>query len=128
MIRALAIFALLCGVLFIYGFLMADRIRITTRTAKPRPDFYVMITLPSVTPDYRWLKVFGCSAEMLEDAGVRCIPEGWDTSSMKETRIDQRQYEVPWGSRVPKGMLQVSAVVFDQEWKVLAQGQTVVFR
>jgi hypothetical protein len=123
-----AAFALVCGVLFIYGFLAPNRIQISTRTEKPSKAFYVMVTLPDVTPEHRWVKVFLCAAEIIEDAGVRCIPEGWDASSTKQTRDGQRQYDFPWGRYIPRGTLLISAITADAEWKTLARGQAVVMR
>jgi hypothetical protein len=124
-VRVIAAFAIVCGCLFIYGFLMADRIKISTRQDE-RKAFYVMVTAPNVT-DARWIEVMICAAEQTE-AGVYCLDEGgWDTSSKHEIHPDGR-YEFSFGRYVPRGMLQVSVVISDANWKTLAYGQKRVFR
>ncbi len=125
-IRALALFAAVCGVLFIYGFLMVDAIRVSTREFKDT-GFDVLVTLPSVTEHYRWVQVYGCAAEVTDEAEVECVGF-WDRKSMQETRVDQRQYPFPWGRYVPRGKLLIVSTAYDANWQVLARGRTVVIR
>jgi hypothetical protein len=121
-----ATFIIFCGVLFIYGFLMVDNIRVSTREW-PTTGFDVLVTLPSVTPRYAWVEVYGCAAEITEDGVVVCVG-AWDRTSTQETRIDQRQYPFPWGRHVPKGTLLIVAHAMDANGDVLARGRTVVMR
>lgn len=116
----------LCGVLFIYGFLMVDPIKITTREFKDT-GMDVLITLPRVTPRYAWVQVAGCLADITDEADVECMGI-WDRKSVQETRADQRQYPFPWGRYVPKGPLLIVATAYDSNWQVLARGRTVVLR
>lgn len=117
-------------VFFALGYTWAEKtqkIRISTRTdASTR--FYVVATLPPVTPEFRWLDVFVCAAEIDADAVARCVPGGWEAMSGKEPRADQRQYEIPLGRYVPRGPKLILAEAYDREWKVLASGRTVVLQ
>jgi hypothetical protein len=122
-----ATFAIVCGVLFVYGFLMVDGIKVSTREFKDT-GFDVLITLPSVTPRYAWVQVYGCAAEITEDGVVRCVEGGWERSSDQQTRSDQRQYPFPWGRFVPRGTLLVISTAYDVNHAVLARGRTVVMR
>lgn len=122
--RTVALFALLCGCLFVCGFLMSESVKITARNGKQRTDLDVTVTVPDVL-HARTVTVFGCSAEH-DDNGVFCTDE-WDRASAQEIRGDQRQYPFAWHF-VPRGMIQISAVVADVNGKTLASGQTRVFR
>ena len=124
--RALALFAILCGVLFVYGFLVAERISITTRKEQGSTPFTVVITLPSIKPEYRWISLYGCTAETDSESITRC-DGNWERESTQETRVDQRQYVFPWRG-TPRTLLQLSAMAFDGNGKTLASGQTRVYR
>ena len=124
--KALALFAIVCGCLFIYGFLVAERINISTRKEQGATPFTVVITLPNVTESYRWVSVYGCSAETDSENITRC-DGNWERESTQETRMDQRQYVFPWRG-TPRTLVQVSAMAFDRDGKTLASGQTKVFR
>ena len=119
--KILALFAILCGVLFVYGFLMADRVRITIHDIKGRPDMTVVVTVPNVTNAHT-LFLFGCTAALDENAQMFCN-DAWDMSSAHPIRDDQRQY--PFLLRnVPRGWLMFSAAVVDAGGKTLASGET----
>lgn len=124
MIKAFALGAMLCGLIFVYGFLVTERVKVTHRTDE-RKNFYVMVTVPNVT-DARWVEVFICAAEITE-SGVFCLGDGWEAISKKETHPEP-VYEFPFGRYVPRGTLRISAVLADVNWKTLASGQTVVMR
>lgn len=125
-----ATLAIFC-VFFAFGYTLAERtekIRITTRTDDKRPtEFYVVATLPPVTPDFRWLDVYVCAAVIDASAIAQCDPEGWAAGSGKEPRMDQRQYEVPF-RHAPRGTKLILAEVYGREAKVLASGRHVVLR
>lgn len=121
LVHGCAIYAVICGVLFLAGLSMASRIQITTRVEKRNVD--VVITLPNVAAT--WISVYACTAEFSPDARVLC--DGfWERESGQEARPDQRQYIFPWRS-VPRGTIQITAMAFDNNHKTLATGQTVVF-
>ena len=119
-------FAILCGVLFIYGFLMVDNIRVSTLDS-PTAGFDVMVTLKNITPRYAWVEVYGCAAEMREDGVVICAG-AWDRTSIQQTREDVSQYPFFWGRYVPKGTLLIVAHAMDANGDILARGRTVVMR
>ena len=124
--RLIASFAIFCGTVFVLGFLMVDAIKITTRDFKDT-GFDVLITLPSITPEYAWVQVYGCAAEVVDDGDVECAGF-WDRKSVQQTRVDQRQYPFPWGRYVPDGKLLMVATAYDANWQVLARGRAVVMR
>lgn len=112
-------------VFFALGYTSA-KISISTRQEKSRPEYYVTATVPSVTADARWVELYACSADITEDAGVRCNFH-WERRSLQELRTDQRQYEFMYRT-VPRGTLLLMAAVSDANWKTLATGQRVVMR
>jgi hypothetical protein len=125
--RLSATFVIFCGVLFVYGFLIVDTIKVSTREFRDT-GFDVLTTLPSITPRYARVQVFGCAAEITQDAVVRCIDGGWDTLSDTPIRMDVRQYPFPWGRYVPRGTILIVAAAYDFNGDVLARGRTVVMR
>lgn len=116
----------LCGVLFIYGFLMVENIKVSTREDE-RHVFSVVTTLKGVTARYAWIQVEGCAAEVLDDGEVECVGF-WERKSVQETRADRSQYDFPWGRYVPGGTLLIVATAYDSNWQVLARGRAVVMR
>jgi hypothetical protein len=119
-----AIFAIVCGVLLIAGSMgNADRLKITTR--EDRTQLTVTITVFDITPEYRWLSVYGCSAAVYEH-GTFCTGD-YERESTQEVRQDQAQYVFPY-RRIPRGTLQFTAIVFDQDGKRLAANQKTVLR
>lgn len=124
--RVVAFLAIVCGCLFIGGFLMADRVRITVHPIKGRPDIDVIITVPHVTgADTLFLEA--CSAEMSEDGVMFCMDEGWYMNSAHPMRDDQRQYPFPLRN-VPRGWLMLSAAVVARNGQTLASGETRLVR
>lgn len=107
----------------VYGFISKETLKITTR--EERRDFTVTITLFDITPDYRWVSVYGCSAAVYEH-GTFCTGD-FERESTQEVRIDQAQYPFFWRN-MPRGTLQITALAFDQDGKKLAAGQKTVFR
>lgn len=119
------------GVFFAVGYTLAERteqIKIGVRQDERRPtEYYVIVTLPAVTPEYRWLEVFMCAASMDDQMTVTCDPAGWASLSGKSPRVDQRQYEIAF-RYAPRGTKLILAKAVDQQWKVLASGRKVVLR
>lgn len=122
----LAIFA---TVLLIFGALSEalgeGRLRISTREDSPTL-FTVTITLRDVTPEYRWLAVYLCTADMGEDMQARCNGY-WEGESGRQVHQGQSQYPVPF-RHVPRGTLWVFAMAFDAEKNALARNQATVLR
>lgn len=118
----LALLAIFCGLMLVLGNIgRSDRLRITTR----EDPFTVVVSLPDVTEQYRWLSVFGCSAAVFEH-GTFCTGD-YERESGQETRADQQQYPFPWRP-VPRGTLLLIAVVFDANGKPVVRGQATVVR
>lgn len=124
--RLLAALALTYAVFFVFGFVMAETIKISTRVERGDPNFYVTVTLTDVVKDTRWLSVHGCYAEIDSENRVYCDVY-WERESTQETRADQRQYVFPWRP-VPRGKILITAAAFNQDGKVLASGRSVVIR
>lgn len=124
--RVIALLCIVCGCLFVYGFLVAERVKISTREDKAT-GFDVIVTLPNVTPNDRWIEVYGCAAEFIDDVGFRCT-EHWERRSTQEPRVDQRQYVFPWGKYVPRGPMIIICAVFDEHRVVRLSGETRVLR
>jgi hypothetical protein len=126
MIKAIALFAILCGSLFIYGFLASDRLRVTWRAEERNIPFTVTVTSPRITEDHRWVSLYGCSAELVDNV-VHC--DGfWEVQSTHPMRIDQAQYPFPLRGTPKRGTLQFTAMTFDGNNKPLGRGQTLVMR
>lgn len=124
--HAIALFAIVCGALLIFGGLIEpaeDRMRVTASNSKRL--LTVALYLPDVSERYRWVSVHGCSADVGEN-GVFCNGFFERESSMEI--IDRRkQYLFDWRD-LPRGTMLITAVTFDVERKPLARGSTVVFR
>lgn len=117
-------------VFFAVGYTLAEKteqIKLSTRTERSKPtEYYVTATLPPITPEFRWVEVYVCHAEITEDGSTRCTFT-WDRRSLQEVRLDQHQYV--FGYRfVPRGTLLILAQAADSQWKVLATGRKVVLR
>lgn len=112
------------GLLFVYGFFITPSIKVSARHGRTVTDMDVTVTVPDVT-GARMLEVYACAADQ-DDTGVFCT-DSWDRASQQELRDDQRQYYFPWHG-VPRGLIQVSAVMADSNGKSLASGQTRVFQ
>ena len=125
--KVVALFAVVCGCLFIAGFLFTEKLKLTVREDKAT-GLSVVVTLPNVKPEDRWIELYGCSAELVDDAGFRCLDDGWSRRSTQEPRADQRQYVFPWGKYVPRGPLILMAVVYDEQRSVRVSGETRVLR
>ena len=122
-----AAFGIVCGVLFLYGFWAGergDRMRISTANAPTQ--LTVIITLPDVTSRYRWLSVYGCSAEMTE-SGTFCTGDFERESTVP---VDDRRTQQPpiYWRNLPGGTMQITAMAFDFDNKTLAQRTVTVFR
>jgi hypothetical protein len=124
----LAVIVIALGLLMVAGFMLIPKVRITVLEDTSK-RVTVMVTPPlDNQAEARWVHVVICSAEIHEDAGVSCIPEGWFASSKKEITVCRPQCEFPFGRYIPRGTLQISAVVQDAAFQTLAQGQKGVMR
>jgi len=128
MIRALALLAILCGVLFALGGTAApkrDRLRLRVLT-EPRL-VTVVVTLPDVSDRYRWLSVYGCSAALPPDSPTAYCTGDFERESSFELSGGAKQHLVYWRD-LPRGTMQVTAMAFDANQQVLASGVLTVFR
>jgi hypothetical protein len=115
---------IVCGVLLIAGSMAkADTVKITTR--EDRTQITVTVTVFDITPEYRWLSVYGCSAAVYEH-GTFCTGD-YERESTQEVRQDRAQYIFPY-RRLPSGTLQFTAIVFDQDGTRLAANSKTVLR
>jgi hypothetical protein len=116
-----AAFAIICGVLFVYGFMAeAGKDRITVTTRDERKLSTITVTLFDINEDYRWITVYACSAERGEESPQAFCNYFWERESTQETRVDQVQYPFEkW--RVPGGLILITAVAFDKYNKPLAR-------
>jgi hypothetical protein len=128
MIRPVTLAAIIAlGLLFVAGFMGGgdEADTITIRTMQDKRHLSAFITLNSVNDDYRWVSVYACSAAMLEH-GTFCTGDFERESSFEVTR-GRRSYPVEWRD-LPGGTMQITAMAFDADDKVLARGQVTVFR
>lgn len=102
-----------------------DKLKITSRDEKR--DFVVTITLRDLTPEYRWLSVYVCTAELGEDHPQPFCNYFWERESGQEVRQDQVQYPFLFRN-APRGTMWVFAMAFDANKEPLARGQATVLR
>ena len=113
------------GVIFVYGFVAGkpkDRMRVSVLDQKN--VVVVVITIPDVDASYRWLQVYGCSAEITEN-GAFCT-ERWSTASGREPH-GLTQHLIPF-RQVPGGPLQFTAFALDARSEVLADARLTILR
>jgi hypothetical protein len=123
-VRYLALLAILCGVLLLAGSMgKADALKISTR--EDRRVMTVTVTAFSITPAYRWVSLYGCTAEVQEH-GTFCTGD-FERESTQEVRETVNQYPFEWRN-LPRGTMQFTAMVFDQDGKRLAVNQKTVLR
>ena len=128
MAKFTAAFAIICGILFIYGFIAdagKDRMRLTK--IQDRSRFTLVVSLPDIAERYYWLQVYACAAYITEEAGVACDPTGWFSSSGHPLRHDQRQYPIPY-LNLPRGTVHFTAFALDRHANPITQSQLTVLR
>lgn len=123
MVRAVALFAIFCAVLLLLG--GAKEHRLTIRTLPEDTLLTISVTLNDVDESYRWLTVYGCSAEQSE-TGVFCTGD-FERESTQELFWAKKQHLFTW-RHLPRGTLYIISVAYDVDRKPLARGQAVVFR
>lgn len=121
--KALAVIAILCGVLLALSEGGLDKMGIKA-IAEPRL-VTVIITLRDADERYRWLSVYACGAEHTSENVVYCAGN-WERESTHEIGA-QLQHLIHWRD-LPRGTLWITGMAFDADRKLLAKGQTVVFR
>ena len=123
--KGYALFALACiGLLVFGGFRDAAPHRMTLRATSDKRLVMVSVYLPDLTDAYRWVSVYGCSADYT-DAGVSC--NGNFERESSEELAGRKQTLVFWRD-LPRGTMQITAMAFDVAHKPLARGQTTIFR
>lgn len=125
MTRAIAVVAILCGVLLLWGGLAdggPERLRLSV--VPERTLVTVVVTFNRVTDAYRWLSVYGCSAEVTE-TGSYCTGEFERESTVE---LFGRKQELFYWRNLPAGTMRVTAMAFDRDHRLLASGEVTVFR
>lgn len=123
MLRAVALFSILCGCLFIAGF-VTSRMRISEIDDKR--EYVVMVTDTNADESYFWVVVEGCSADHTND-GVICNV-GWYGRSDREWWKGRKQTPVPFRD-APRGvLLRFEAVVRDRGGKTIASASFITTR
>jgi len=110
--KLLSACVIVLGVIFVYGFIAGKEDRIRIQTREEQLTYVVTVTLPDITPEYRWVTIYICTAERGEDNPQAYCNGYWDTESTHPTRADQMQYPFPLRN-VPGGLLLITAVAFD---------------
>jgi hypothetical protein len=124
-----AAFAIVCGVLFIYGFL-APYMRLTQ--IDDTRDYQIVVTDTAADDRYAVVMVEGCSADVTEDAGVICN-NGWYGRSDRVWHRNRdgsvsKQTPVPFRD-APKGaILRFEAVITDRGGKVVNSSSFITRR
>lgn len=122
--KALALFAILCGCLLALS--EGDGLDKMTLKAIAEPRLVtVIIGLRDADERYRFLSVYACGAAHTSDNVVYCTGQ-WERESTQEIGA-QRQHLIHWRD-LPRGTLWVTGMAFDADRKLLARGQAVVFR
>jgi hypothetical protein len=117
-----AAFAIVCGILFVYGFVVAG-MRLS-KIEGPR-EFTIVVSDTSADRSYSWLTVQGCVAEPSED-GVFCLPNGWFGHSGREWA--GVQVPVPFRDAPKNVLLRFDAVVSDRQGKSQASATFLTVR
>ena len=113
----------IAAMLFVYGFIAKDRLRLSSYKEKGQP-FTLVVSMADADERYHTLYVMACSAEMLE-TGVYCVEGGWQATS---TRVIQRKVEpIPYLA-IPNGTLMFAAVAMDRDGKNLASDRLTLLR
>jgi hypothetical protein len=129
MIAFTAAFAIVCGVLFIYGFL-APYMRLTQ--IDDQRDYQIVVTDTAADDRYAVVMVEGCSADVSDDAGVICN-NGWYGRSDRVWNRDRegnvsKQTPVPFRD-APKGaLLRFEAVITDRRGKMINSSSFITRR
>lgn len=121
--RVITLLVILCGVLFVYGFVRGDRMRMTYRE-EPR-KFILVISVPDISDRYDTLIVQTCAAAMTED-GVYCLEDGHESASYQPMRMDQRQYPIVYPP--VRGTMLFAAAAVDRDHHTLASQRLTVLR
>lgn len=122
--KALALIVALCGVLLALS--EGDGLdHMSVKAIAEQRLITVIIGLRDADDRYRWLSVYACSAAHTSDNVVYCTGQ-WERESTQEIGA-QRQHLIHWRD-LPRGTLWAQAMAFDADRKLLARGQTIIFR
>lgn len=118
-----AYLAIVCGALFVYGFIAGERLSLSRRD--DRREFIIVISAADADARYVTLLVEGCAAEPTDD-GVRCVGGGWYGNSARTW--SGKQQPVPFPD-APRGVpLLFSAVIADRSGRVLVSSMYLTSR
>jgi hypothetical protein len=117
-----AAFAIVCGILFVYGF-VSGGMRLSKIDAGR--EFAVVVSDTSANSSYHWLTIQGCVAEPSDD-GVFCLPNGWFGHSGRGWA--GVQVSVPFRD-APRGvLLRFDAAVSDRHGKTRSSATFLTVR
>ncbi len=122
--KAAALIAIVCGVLFVYGFVRGDRMRLTKIDRAKGQPFTLVISMPDKDERYRRLYYMACAAEITE-AGAYCIEHGWFADG--DRSISRAVEPIPF-LNLPGGTVMFAAAAFDANAKTIASDRLVLMR
>lgn len=123
--RLLAACALVMAAIFVVGFVRGDAsdpMRLSALVEKRL--ITVVVTMPAASDRYRWLSVYGCSAEITEN-GAYCSGY-WEMESTREL-YGLTQEMLTWRD-VPPGTMKIDAIAFDRNHTQLASARLTILR
>ena len=122
---ALALFAILCGVILALGALDAPRDPMRLRARQEGRYLQISVVMPRAdSRSYRWLSVHLCSATLDDNGQAFCSGDFERESTMEVS--GEMQHIIEWRDVGP-GTVLVTAMAFDEESKVLASQSQVLF-
>lgn len=124
MIKLLALFAILCGVLLAYGAMTAPRDRMGLRGKREGRSTWITVDLPQMTERYEWLGIHICSADVGEDGRTFCNGE-WERESSQA--IDPRRTQIVREFKDIRGTVFVEAMAFSRDGDILAAKALTLF-
>lgn len=124
--RLLTACVILLAGITLAGWIHGDgRDRMTLKAVTSKRLVTVVVYLPDITDRYRWLSVYGCSAEM-QETGTFCTGY-WERESTQELFGGYKQYLFDWRD-LPPGTTKVTAMAFDINHAVLASDTLTILR
>ena len=121
----LAVLAILCGVLWAWGFATPPRHTLTVRGKQEGKYTQITVTMPQMTAAYRWLSVYLCSAEISDD-GITVCSGHYERESTQELDGLRSQVYLEWRN-IPARTVLITAMAFDAEGTILASQSVPMF-
>lgn len=120
---ALALLAILCGVLMALAFSAPPRHKLVLRGKQDGKFTQITVIMPQMDVTYRWLSVYVCAA-IVDESGSYCSGLYERESTME---LDGRkQAYVEW-QNLPAGAVLIQAMAFDAESQIKASDTLAMF-